>query len=71
MSFPQGGHAEWGGSFPLGTIDSQLPCAHFIDRETEVQGREVAGRGERRHYDIALGQDHVSLSASSWGGCSG
>ena len=67
----QGGHAEWGGGFPLGTIDSQLPCAHFTDRETEVQGREVAGGGERRHHGIALGQDHVSLSAPSWGGCSG
>ena len=55
----------------MGTIDSQLPWAHFTDRETEVRGREVAGGGERRHHGIALGQDHVSLSAPSWGGCSG
>ena len=65
MSIPQGGHAEWGVGVPLGTIDRQLPCAHFTDRETEVQGREVAGGGETRHHDIALGQDHVSLSAPS------
>ena len=56
---------------PLGTTDSQPAFAHFTERETEVQGREVAGGGETGHHDIVLGQDHNSLSAPSRGGLCG
>lgn len=56
---------------PLGAIDSQPPFAHFTERKTEVQGREVAGGGEAGHHDIVLGQDNNSLSVPFRGGLCG